>query len=76
MALLRFTTVKHLMEECLLDTNVTLVSERAVQQMSKELDAFMMRVLGKASRMARHANRKTIKVEDILIAMESLRGEF
>jgi len=74
MTLLKFTTVKNIMEESLPDGVNFLVSERAVNQMSREIDEFVLRVVRKACRMAGYSKRVTIKAEDILMAMEILKG--
>lgn len=75
MTLLKFTTVKNVMEECMPIDDKFLVAEKAVNQMSWEIDKFVKRVTLKAWKMAQFAKRKTIKPEDIVMAMEILRSQ-
>jgi len=73
-SLLKLTTVKNIMEECLPERQVFHISERAAAQMSNEIDGFVKRVVMKALRMAQHTGRVVVKAEDVVLAMEIIRA--
>jgi histone H3/H4 len=75
MALLKMTTIKNIIIECVAkQSEDARVSEKGVVEFSRMVDDFCKELALKSWRMAQHAQRTTIKPEDVLMAMELMRG--
>lgn len=72
----KFQSIKNAMDEILnedKDTKGMRVAERAVMQAQMSSEDFLKRLVKQAAILAKHTKRKTIKREDLLLALDMLR---
>ena len=63
------------MEKLLRDAGAQRVSEDAKQALKEALEAYASRLGSDASKYATHAGRKTIKAEDVRLALENAKQQ-